>query len=64
MTKIILCVCLAAFALVLLSGASPARQVPGAIKVEVHLVEVYATVHDHRGGYRGWPGARQFPGFR
>jgi len=51
MTKIILCVCLAAFALVLVSGASPARQVPGGIKVEVHLVEVYATVHDHRGGY-------------
>jgi len=51
MTRIILCVCLAAFALVLVSGASPARQVPGAIKMEVHLVEVYATVHDHRGGY-------------
>ena len=51
MTRIIPRVCVAALALVLVSGASPAQQVPGAIKVEVHLVEVYATVHDHKGGY-------------
>lgn len=28
-----------------------AQQISGAIKVEVHLVEVYATVYDHKGGY-------------
>ena len=51
MTRIILFVCVAALALVLVFGTAPAQQVPGAIKVEVHLVEVYATVHDHKGGY-------------
>jgi Ca-activated chloride channel homolog len=44
-----LCVCLAAVGLV--SGFRMTQQIPGAIKVEVHLVEVYATVHDHKGGY-------------
>jgi len=28
-----------------------AQQPPGVIKLEVHLVEVYATVYDHKGGY-------------
>ncbi len=51
MIKMILFMCVAALTLVLVSGASPAHQIPGAIKVEVHLVEVYATVHDHKGGY-------------
>src|SRR5258707_15659498 len=51
MIKMILFMCVAASTLVLVSGASPAHQIPGAIKVEVPLVEVYATVHDHRGGY-------------
>jgi len=51
MMKMILFMCVAALTLVLVSGASPAHQIPGAIKVEVHLVEVYATVHDHKGGY-------------
>src|SRR6266853_137087 len=51
MTRMILFMCVAALTLVLVSGASPAHQIPGAIKVEVHLVEVYATVHDHKGGY-------------
>jgi VWFA-related protein len=51
MIRTIICACVAAMALVLGSGAGPAKQVPAAIKVEVHLVEVYATVHDHKGGY-------------
>jgi VWFA-related protein len=37
-------------ALAWLSGFRLSPQTP-AIKVEVHLVEVYATVHDHKGGY-------------
>jgi Ca-activated chloride channel family protein len=51
MIKRTLFLCVAAMAIVLVSGATTAPQVPGAIKVEVHLVEVYATVHDHKGGY-------------
>jgi Ca-activated chloride channel family protein len=51
MIKRTLFLCVAAMAIVLASGAATAPQVPGAIKVEVHLVEVYATVHDHKGGY-------------
>ncbi len=48
-TEAILCMCCAALGLA--SGFRGTQQIPGAIKVEVHLVEVYATVYDHRGGY-------------
>jgi Ca-activated chloride channel homolog len=48
-TTAILCACFAALGLA--SGFRMTEQIPGAIKVEVHLVEVYATVYDHKGGY-------------
>ncbi len=48
-TAATLCMCFAALGLA--SGFRGTQQIPGAIKVEVHLVEVYATVYDHRGGY-------------
>jgi len=48
-TAAMFCVCLAALGWV--SGFRRTQQVPGAIKVEVHLVEVYARVYDHKGGY-------------
>ena len=48
-TAAILCMCFVALGLA--SGFRRTQQIPGAIKVEVHLVEVYATVYDHRGGY-------------
>jgi VWFA-related protein len=51
MTKTLAVICACIAALGLSSGFRMAQQVPGAIKVEVHLVEVYATVHDHKGGY-------------
>jgi Ca-activated chloride channel family protein len=51
MTKLLAIVCATAFAFGLCSGFRVAQQTAGAIKVEVHLVEIYATVHDHKGGY-------------
>lgn len=33
------------------SSCTLAQQLSSTIKVEVHLVEVYATVYDHKGGY-------------
>ena len=41
--------CLATLGLA--SGFHGSQQIPGAIRVEVHLVEVYATVYDHKGSF-------------
>jgi len=51
MTKTMAVVCLCLASLGLASGSRMPRQIPGAIKVEVHLVEVYATVYDHKGTF-------------
>jgi Ca-activated chloride channel homolog len=51
MTKTMAILCAGVAALGLASGFRSTQQIPGAIKVEVHLVEVYATVYDHKGGY-------------
>src|SRR5260370_35416819 len=48
-TAAILCMCFVALGLA--SGFRTTEEIPGASKVEVHLVEVYATVYDHKGGY-------------
>jgi Ca-activated chloride channel homolog len=51
MTKTVAVVCLCLASLGLAFGSRMPRQIPGAIKVEVHLVEVYATVYDHKGSF-------------